>query len=335
MQVNLKFVSSIYKFIKRVDDGHLQKKRNDIIKNLEDDPNHIQKLHLDPKFNHKKLYQFHLFSSHNSYLLNYQNFDFCDISIVDFLLRLGVRCLEFDVYYLDGKLLIGHGTKNMDNFLFKNIDLITTNMIKLHDVFKLIKEIAFQNLSDMPLIINLELLTRGDMEAHQKIVDKINNYFHGHILGPKFHYAAKNLGTCKLKHLRKKIIFITGRKLNDNDPLAKYINAYTYMLKEFDEEIDPKQILNLSSREIKFANVQQLIKKHVANKGLVRVYPAGGIMTHFSHNFDFHMAAELGVQFMAMNIQQFGSGVNEYFNFFNGIPIKEITHVSQMSHTAV
>ena len=263
---------------------------------------------MDDKMREKRLYEVIIFSSHNSYLSNYQNFDYADIKNVEFLVELGVRCLEFDVYYVDGVLKVGHGTKNI------KYDLITTNLIKLEDIFKLIREKAFRDFSDMPLIINLELLTKGNLEAHRKIADKIKKYFYGYILHSKFENAKMNMGWVKLKHLRKKIIFITGNKLADGDELAKYINAYTYKMNEVKNGIYSKYILNLSNKE--FYENHEIIKKHINNHGLVRIYPSGGILHHFSGNYDFGEIINSGVQIPSINIQQMGTKAINYIGVF-------------------
>ena len=268
----------------------------------------------------ERLYNLNILSSHNSYLNNYQNFDYADISNLEFLIKLGVRCLEFDVYYIDGKLLVGHGTKN----LFNNYDFITTNTIKLEDIFVMIKNIAFKDFSDLPLFINLELLTHNSKEAHQKIVDKIQKYFYGYILHSKFNCSSINIGKCRLKHLRKKIVFITGSRLNEDDPLLKYINAFSYKINEINHPIKPEYILNLSDKEWLNPKNQNIVKKHIKNKGLVRIYPRASLLTHFSANYEFNQILKAGVQFVALNIQQMNAKSQEYLQKFNNYSICKI-----------
>lgn len=304
MLENIQLISNFYKIIKNIHHNEICKKRNNILqqKNIN--------LKITTDIEEIKLYKLSIMSSHNSYLSNYQNFDFADLSSVEFLIKLGVRCLEFDVYYINERLLIGHGTKNLS----LGYDFITTNTIKLEDVFKIIKNSAFKDFSDLPLIINLELLVNNNNEAYQKIADKIQKYFYGYILHSKFHNAAINIGNCKMKHLRKKIIFITQKKLEKNNPLAKYINAYTYTLSEFQNNNDPSHILNLSFDE--FLKSSDIIKKHIESKGLVRVYPNGSFIANFSTNYDFQKVISSGVQITAINLQQMGNSALEYINIF-------------------
>jgi len=316
----MSFIKNFYKIVKKIHNDSIIEKRKEILQylNEEGSGHFMSKEEAD-----LKLWKVAVMSSHNSYLSNYQNFDFADLDVIEFLIKLGVRCLEFDVYYRNGKLLVGHGTKNIVEKM--DIDIITTNMIKLDDIFKLLKRCAFKDFSDMPLIINLELLTRGDKEAHSKIAKKIRKYFYGYILGEKFFWGKKNLGDCYLKHLRKRIIFITGRKLDKDDELSKYINAYTYKLDEIEgKEYDSKKILNFSNKEVVDEKIQKIIKNHINNKGLVRIYPAGGIMTHFSYNYDFWHSKALGAQIVCLNLQQLGDGVEEYFEWFQGRSIKHL-----------
>jgi len=204
-----------------------------------------------------------------------------------------------------------------------DLDLITTNVIPLKNIFELLREKAFEDNWDIPLFINLELLTRGSESAHIQIANLISNYFGKNLLRGEFFYAAKNIGECRLSHLRHKIIFITGRKLDNLDPLKKYINAFTYKLEEIENHrnIDPKVILNLSSHLLSDEKIHGIIQTHIQNKGLVRVYPQGGIMNNFGWNFDFQKAMELQIQFVSMNIQQMNHGVKEYLEHFKTLPL--------------
>lgn len=309
MLENIHLITNFYKVVKNIHHNKICHKRKEILeKNGE---KMIMKMM--GELEEKRLWQVFVMSSHNSYLSNYQNFDFADLSSVEFLIKLGVRCLEFDVYYIGERLVIGHGTKNT----FSGYDFMTTNVIKLEDVFKKIKKMAFKDFSDLPLIVNLELLVNDDIEAYQKIADKIKKYFYGYVLHSKFYNAAMNLGNCKLKHLRKKIIFITQKKLSDTNPLAKYINAYTYPLSEIIkmDEIDVRCIFNLSYTE--FIYNRNIVKKHIARKGIVRVYPDGSFINNFSSNYDFNKVMDCGAQLIALNIQQMGKIALEYINVFS------------------
>ena len=304
MLANIQLISNFYKVIRQIHYTQIQKKRDDVINN--------HNIEMKMKNDETRLCHMNIMSSHNSYLSNYQNFDFADISTVEFLIKLGVRCLEFDVYYINERLFIGHGTKN----LFGGYDFITTNFVKLEDVFKLIANCAFRDFSDLPLIINLELLVNDNMDAYQKISAKIKKYFYGYVLHSKFHNAAINIGNCKMKHLKKKIIFITQRKLKNDNPLAKYINAYTYNIGEINkmDEIDSKYILNLSYKE--FLQNKKIISEHIQKKGLVRIYPHGSFATNFSTNYNFLECIKLGIQIPAINIQQMGSISLQYIQHF-------------------
>ena len=300
---NIHLITGAYKFVRNYHYTLIEKKRAKILGEIKINT------HMNDKILEKRLFECSLLSSHNSYLSNYQNFDSSDIGNIQFLIELGVRCLEFDVYYINGVLKVGHGTKNI------KYDFLTTNLIKLEDIFILIKDKAFRDFSDMPLIINLELLTKGDREAHRKIAEKIRKYFYGYILHSKFENAKMNLGWVKLKHLRKKIIFITGDKLGENDPLAKYINAYSYKLCEIVKEVPENYILNLSDKQF-YCN-KKLVKEHIKKKGLVRIYPRASLMHHFSSNYYYNDMLKIGVQMCALNIQQMGQIAVDYIYDFD------------------
>ena len=311
MLANIQLISNLYKIVRYVHYNQIEKQRNDVLQDckisMKMDDDGVDKKEV-------RLYKMNVLSSHNSYLSNYQNFDFADLSSVEFLIKLGVRCLEFDVYYIGERLVVGHGTKN----LFDGYDFISTNVIKLEDIFKLIRDKAFKDFSDYPLIVNLELLVNDNYDAYQKIADKIKKYFYGYVLHSKFHNANINLGNCKMKHLRKKIIFITQKKLLDNNPLAKYINGYTYNLDEIIKmgcDIDNKCIFNLSYRE--FLENRRMVEEHILKKGLVRVYPNGSFITNFSTNYNFLDVIKSGVQISAINIQQMGNSSKNYIKYFN------------------
>jgi len=370
MDIHLNLLKNIYKIIKRLHNRSVITKRREILRKIEEgqgvdkeldqvnDTEMVQeisenytgihnsrknKLFMREQIGRKMLNSIFVLSSHNSYLTNYQNFDFTDTEVIIFLLKIGVRCLEFDVYYKDGALVVGHGTKNIFHDYTVDLDVLTTNVISLEEIFKIIREYAFGEFSDLPLFINLELLTRGNEQAHIWICNLISKYFSEHLLKEAFFYGGRNLGECRVAELRNKIVFISGRKLGNMDPLKKYINGYTYMISDIlrlinvshlshvdrdgvdlDRVISPKFILNLSSAEVENEVVQKIVRNHIARRGLVRVFPCPGIYTSFSRNFDFGRSMDLGVQFVSLNIQQLNHGVEAYLEKFNGSPLLEI-----------
>lgn len=310
---NFHILTNFYSFIKDVHYRHIHKIRNDILKERP------TKYFMNLKNENERICNLNILSSHNSYLNNYQNFDYADISNIEYLIKLGVRCIELDIYYINNELVVCHGTKN----IIKNFDFITTNSIKLETIFQLIKNNSFKEFSDLPMFINLELLTHNSKEAHMKIADLIQKYFFAYILHSKFQYNNKNIGKCKLKQLRKKIIFINGNILNHDDPLKKYINIQSFKINEINtNKINDKFLLNFSDYEIE--NNKNIIKKHLKNKGLIRVYPRGSLINQFSGNYDYKKMIKLGIQFNAINIQQMNSISQSYLKDFEFNPIKKI-----------
>ena len=321
------FISNLYLLLKFLHKKNSLKKRKNILNKIIQSPPQI----MSSEIIHSKLHHTFILSSHNSYIENFQNFDTTEIEIIEFLLKVGVRCLEFDVYFKNNQLVIGHGTKNILNGSPIDLDFISTTVLPLDQVFQLIAKNAFLH-SDMPLFINLELLTRANPSAHIQISNLILHHFHNLLPNHSFQYANQNLGQCNIKQLRKKIFFISGRKLDNMDPLKKYIHAHTYKIDEIPDinNIDPKWILNFPSHQIKQPEHKKIIQNHIQNMGLVRVFPPGGILNNFGWNFDFETAMQIGIQFISMNIQQMNHGVEKYLEKFVHSPIKkksEILHL--------
>ncbi len=135
--------------------------------------------------------------------------DFVSIEALKCVLRQGARCLDFEIYSVDGVPVVA--TSGKPEFTMKE----TYNYIPFSDAVDTITSMAFTggtenspNPSD-PLFLGLRIKSNNIM-IYNKIAEILNNKLASRLLDPRYGYAfyGENIGKIKLSNFINKVIII-------------------------------------------------------------------------------------------------------------------------------
>ena len=155
---------------------------------------------------------------------SYKN-DYVDVDILKAVIKQGVRCLDFEVYSVDGQPVVA--TSTSDDYYIKE----TFNSVNFAAVMDTINNYAFAggtcpNPTD-PLLIHLRIKS-NNQEMYSKLADIFKSY-DNIMLGKDYSFenAGKNLGGAPLLTFRKKVILIVDKINNaflENQDFLEYVN---------------------------------------------------------------------------------------------------------------
>ena len=158
---------------------------------------------------------------------SYKN-DYVDICILKAIIKQGARCLDFEIYSVDGEPVVSTSTTN--NYYVKE----TYNIVKFVDVMKIINLYAFSDGAPNPLDpIILHLRFKSNSQNMYKALVKILQKYNDRLLGAQHSYTnGSNIGTkFKLSELANKIVLIAdadNTSFKENSDLTALINATSH-----------------------------------------------------------------------------------------------------------
>ena len=171
------------------------------------------------------LYDYYIKTAFNCCCGGANKNDFVNICNLKAIIKQGVRCLDFEVYNIDGEPQVAASTS--DSYFVKE----SYNSVKFSDVMDTIKNYAFSggacpNPTD-PLLIHLRIKS-----TNQDMYTNLANIFKSYtdiMLGKDYSYEndGKNIGTTPLQDLKGKVILIIDKSNNaflDNKELLEYVN---------------------------------------------------------------------------------------------------------------
>lgn len=135
--------------------------------------------------------------------------DFVSLEALKCVIRQGARCLDFEIYSVDGVPVVA--TSGKPEFTMKE----TYNYIPFSDAVDTITSMAFTggtenspNPSD-PLFLGLRIKSNNIM-IYNKIAEILNNKLASRLLDPRYGYAfyGENIGKIKLSNFINKVIII-------------------------------------------------------------------------------------------------------------------------------
>lgn len=238
----------------------------------------------------KKLCEFYINSSHNSYLSGMQITGNIKSENILNILNSGARCIELDIHSkketIEGKFSILNWISSITSLdIGDNTPIVThgTNKIKdfsytnLEDILITIRDNAFKNTND-PLLIYLELFNLDQYNYAEKIQTLINKYLGKYLyegtldkIYNNFDYYKNNMCLkIPIKILLNKIIIFVGRyNTNSIDNLYKFICPVSHA---FSNDFD-KGIYNTESYALSYgmSSTDPLHKKPINQ--LARIYP--------------------------------------------------------------
>lgn len=244
---------------------------------------------------------------------SYKN-DVVDLCNLKAVIRQGVRCLDFEIYSVDGKPVVS--TSTSDSYDVKE----TYNSVPFSNVMSVINDHAFSggadgapNASD-PLIIHLRI--KSNHAAIYNELVTIFDLYRRRLLGPKYSYEYKcknngkeshcNFGGEPIHQFMNKIILVvdsTNKSYLENERFYEFVNmtsnsafmrAYHYYDVKNTPDMTELQNYNKRSFSIVFPD-----------KGISPANPSG------------IAAREMGCQMVAMRYQNIDNNLEENNMFFD------------------
>jgi len=234
---------------------------------------------------------------------SYKN-DYVDICNLKAVLKQGARCLDFEIYSVDGEPVVSTSTSN--NYYVKE----TYNVVKFADVMKIVDMYAFSDGAPNPIDpIILHLRFKSNSQTMYKALVKILQKYSSRMGGAQESYTnGENIGTkIKLSRLKNKIVLIADQ---DN--------------KSFEENSDLKALINATSHSDNIRCFQYFQVKNPPDLEELENYNKGGFMTIVlpdagmnPENPSANFARAMGCQMVAMRYQYVDNYLISDINFFN------------------
>lgn len=234
---------------------------------------------------------------------NYKN-DFVNICNLKYLLKQGVRGLDFEIYSINNEPVVATSTD--ENFYIKE----TFNSVKFEEVMKTLALYGFSsstapNSSD-PIILHLRIKSNN-----QKIYSKMANifkYYEKYMLGKEYSFENQgtNIGRTPLLQLRNKIVLVVNKNNNaylENKEFLEFVNLTS-------SSIFMRSLFYYDVKNTPDINELQNYNK----KNMTIVYPDRG---SDPSNPNGIVCRETGCQMACMRYQYNDSMLEENEKFFN------------------
>lgn len=263
------------------------------------------------------LRDFYIMSSNNSCCGGYLMNDFVDFKPLESVIKLGCRCLDFDIYSKNGQAIVAAGKDNVDDnkYVIKG----TYNGLPVDTVFKVIQEIAFDssicNNYEDPLIINLKIKTNKS-NVFKTLAKSLNKHFGSRLLYQKYGYSGKNAGADWGPNGTWNVLDIPMNQLKEKVIISCYDVNKQYL------DTDLNEYINLSNAmdHIKYAKNHDLTNA-INNDDLIKFNKLGFTIctpdiNEFISNPDPTKQFLQGCQVIKMNFSLYGKNLENYINYF-------------------
>ena len=218
----------------------------------------------------------------------------------------GARCLDFEVYSIDGVPAIS--TSSLDSYDVKQ----TFNSVPFDDAMSMISDMAFSSstcpCARDPLFIHLRIMSM-DKSIYGDMANSIEKHLSNRLLPPQYGYEnnGMNLGATPLCDLSGKAVIIVDKHANPlfaSTPLDELVNIASG---------------SVFMRELRFTKD---IKNGISPEGLIDynkknmsiVLPD---LSSSPQNGSFNHAKAHGCQFIAMCMQNFDANMRQCSRFFD------------------
>ena len=250
------------------------------------------------------LYDYYIKSAYNSCSGGSYKNDFVNLCNLTNILKQGVRCLDFELYFLDNNPVVA--TSTVKSVYIKE----TFNSVNFSDVMTTIQSNAFSggscpNPKD-PILIHLRCMSNNP-RMYSSLADIFKSY-DSIMLGKEYSYEnhGHNLGMTPLKDLMQKVILIIDKSnptFLGNEDLLEYVNLVSNSF--FMRGYDYVQVKNNH-------DLQELEKYNQRN--LTIVFPDSGSNPK---NPSSLLTREVGCQMTAMRYQLVDNFLEENNTFFD------------------
>ena len=243
--------------------------------------------------------------------------DFVDFKPLESVIKLGCRCLDFDIYSKNGQAIVAAGKDNVDDnkYVIKG----TYNGLPVDTVFKVIQEIAFDssicNNYEDPLIINLKIKTNKS-NVFKTLAKSLNKHFGSRLLYQKYGYSGKNASADWGPNGTWNVLDIPMNQLKEKVIISCYDVNKQYL------DTDLNEYINLSNAmdHIKYAKNHDLTNA-INNDDLIKFNKLGFTIctpdiNEFISNPDPTKQFLQGCQVIKMNFSLYGKNLENYINYF-------------------
>ena len=173
-------------------------------------------------YKHKKLCEYYICSSYNSFLIGNQVFDYCSLEMIKKALYYGSRYIEIPIYDLELK-------DDTIPIVYSSINdyKLSLNYLEVEKIIETLGEYAFnfrflENSND-PLFIFLNIKTQNKQTLN-KVNDYIETYMSKYLLSKSYNHI--NMSNIKLCDLENKCVIFSNNGYQDSK-LDKLINSST------------------------------------------------------------------------------------------------------------
>lgn len=257
-----------------------------------------------------KLGNFWIKSAYNCCAVGNYKDDEMSICALDNCLRKGVRCLDFQIFNINGNPCIGTSYENSGTLI------TSSNYLTLYEVMDNLKQKAFDsatiNNNTDPLILFLRMTTK-DKYVYDKCFETIKGVFSNRLLGLKYtnQYSGpnnilQNISTAPMSDLINKVIIIV--KDDHNILNTSSLNQITNISTGVNNE---SMLRCIRYNELDNSNMTNLIDFNKSS--LTILLPELSIIPD---NPNFSISRWQGIQFCCMCYQKNNSLLQFYENFF-------------------
>tara|TARA_Y100000996_G_scaffold129111_2_gene97984 strand:- start:13487 stop:14794 length:1308 start_codon:yes stop_codon:yes gene_type:complete len=273
-----------------------------------------------------RLRDFYIKTAYNCCASGSYSHDFVDMCALENCIKLGARCLDFEVYSFDNKPIIALSSVNDHNIKE------TYNYLTFDSVMEKIRIMAFnRNINDGaggvardPMILHFRIKT-SNTQVFDSMADSLYSNFSEQILTRQYSYEynGKDMGNTKIKDLLEKIVIIVN-KVNDKNNTV--INIEDSKLYEYINVISGTENMRFYRQdEARLAGDMENIKNYnkermsivLPNKGNTPANVDWRELSHKGNTNDPAGVSGYGFQFIGQCFQYDDAFLEQYHNDFN------------------
>jgi len=272
-----------------------------------------------------RLRDFYIKTAYNCCASGSYSHDFVDMCALENCIKLGARCLDFEVYSFDNQPIIALSSVNDHNIKE------TYNYLSFDSVMEKIRAMAFNESTDAangvaydPMILHFRIKT-SNTQVFESMADSIYSNFSDRILTRQYSYEynGKDLGNAKIEDLFEKIIIIVN-KVNDKNNTV--INIEDSKLYEYVNVISGTENMRFYRQdEARLAGDMENIKNYnkermsivLPNKGNTPANVDWRELSHKGNSQDPAGVTGYGFQMIGQCFQYDDAFLQQYHNDFN------------------
>lgn len=239
----------------------------------------------------------------------YKN-NFVNICALEHCIKLGARCLDFEIYSYYSEPIVAASTAN--HYSIKE----TFNFIQMKDVFEKLNSIAFNSeyFGNDPLFLNFRI-----MSSNKIIYNKLAKYIEEY-LNPNNNYLLDN--TKYNYKLTNNYDYLLSNMISSNDINKKFIIMVDTLQKDILNSSDLSKYVNLSSdRGLKIIRYENILAAGENNAMLIDDSKRNLLMVlpnidNKKINYDPLICFGNGCQFIGMKFQNMDNNLISYMKHF-------------------